>query len=146
MASSTSTAILFDDMFEVNAVDNKKFDKVSRIDCRGESYDMELQLDINTDIYPIKTRDRFGLALATTLSLDQHPDEGIYDPTLSKRNTLLNQYEYAMYGKVFKFEEVDRSLAVYASFGGLLMKLQGSTLAIQRLELDMNIYLLIRKV
>jgi DNA-directed RNA polymerases I, II, and III subunit RPABC3 len=145
---SRSQSAIFDEMFEVKEVDSSKFDKVSRIECTGEAYDMELSLDINSDIYPIKSGERITLALATTLSFDGAPDEGVYDANLLQKKTLMDQYEYVMYGRVFKFEEEQEplKLIVYASFGGLLMRLKGAPLALQRLKMDQNIYLLTRKV
>ncbi|OMH86265.1 putative RNA-binding protein [Zancudomyces culisetae] len=63
--------ILFSDIFEVKDVDKdgKKFDRVSRIDARSDNYDMELTLDINSELYSLGYGDKFTLLLASTLTL-----------------------------------------------------------------------------
>ena len=52
-----------------------------------------------------------------------------------------------MHGVIYNVAEKDGQLSIYASFGGLLMRLQGARASLQKpgLELDQNIYLLIRK-
>lgn len=45
------------------------------------------------------------MVLASTISLDDSPSIEIYDQ--SKSSTLLDQYEYAMHGKIFKIIEKD---------------------------------------
>ena len=88
---------------------------------------MTLDLDVNTDLWPLETNDRFTFALASTLSLDGSPDAGAaarprgapracrahtslprpsagtYDQ--SNQPSLLDQYEYAMYGKIYKWKQ-----------------------------------------
>uniref|UniRef100_A0A6B2LQP4 DNA-directed RNA polymerases I, II, and III subunit RPABC3 n=1 Tax=Arcella intermedia TaxID=1963864 RepID=A0A6B2LQP4_9EUKA len=79
-------------------------------------------------------------------SLDDEPESGHYKH--HRGTSLLDRYEYCMYGKVFKtyFKE-DRSskMSVHVSFGGLLMQMVGDNRHLQDLELDSRIYLLIRK-
>ncbi|KAJ1537480.1 hypothetical protein HK405_014607, partial [Cladochytrium tenue] len=60
---------VFTDIFEVNDLDQdgKKFDRVSRIKATSESADMELILDINSEIYPMRVQDKFTLTLALSL-------------------------------------------------------------------------------
>lgn len=73
---------LLDDIFEVERLDpdGKKFDKVSRIEARSTNFDMYMQLDVNTEIYPIHVGEKFTMVLAPTLNLDQTPDSGYYTP------------------------------------------------------------------
>jgi DNA-directed RNA polymerase I, II, and III subunit RPABC3 len=78
---------------------------VSRIFGISENYEMELILDVNVDLYPIEIGARFSLALASTLNIDGTPDEPVYDQSVFQKPTLLDKYEYAMYGKVFKYSE-----------------------------------------
>ena len=40
---------------------------MSRLVCRSENYEMELTLDVNTDIYPLYLGDRFTMAIASTI-------------------------------------------------------------------------------
>lgn len=54
------------------------FCKVSRIEARSEQFDMYMQLDVNTEIYPLHVGDKFTMVLAPTLSLDGTPDSGYY--------------------------------------------------------------------
>ena len=42
------------------------------------TYNMEMLIDINTDVYPLKANDKFTLALANTLYKDNRPDPGVY--------------------------------------------------------------------
>jgi DNA-directed RNA polymerases I, II, and III subunit RPABC3 len=51
---------------------------VSRIEARSEQFDMYMQLDINTEIYPMHVGEKFTMVLAPTLNLDGTPDTGYY--------------------------------------------------------------------
>ncbi|ULU00908.1 hypothetical protein L5515_004231 [Caenorhabditis briggsae] len=109
---------------------------------------MELIIDINSQIYPLKQNDKFRLVLATTLREDGLADEGEYDPKAEYPR--IKQYEYVMYGKVYRLEDDDSGtdggqLAAYASFGGLLMRLKGEAINLHGFEVDMNLYLLMKK-
>eukprot|EP01104_Vermistella_antarctica_P009512 TRINITY_DN2452_c0_g1_i1.p2 TRINITY_DN2452_c0_g1~~TRINITY_DN2452_c0_g1_i1.p2 ORF type:complete len:148 (+),score=31.65 TRINITY_DN2452_c0_g1_i1:72-515(+) len=143
--------LLFEDIFDVKDIDKdgKQFEKVSRIAMKGENYEMDLTVDINIDIYPIKHNEKFSIALTSTLSQRGVPDEGFYDQ--SRKKSLLDRYEYAMHGKIYRYETSgaggdSRNVAVFASFGGLLMKLEGDPRNLQGLEMDQQIYFLMRKV
>jgi DNA-directed RNA polymerase I, II, and III subunit RPABC3 len=71
-------------------------------------------------------------------------------PTIAKRETLMDEFEYVMYGLVYKYKPDTGAGAVrvevYASFGGLLMKVKGDPAKLAVLEVDSNLYLLMRKV
>ena len=62
----------------------------------------------------------------------------------------LDDYDYGMYGKVFEY--VDESggsgddVSIYASFGGLLMRLKGPKEVLKYIHLDDNIYVFLRVV
>jgi DNA-directed RNA polymerases I, II, and III subunit RPABC3 len=72
-------------------------------------------LDINSEIYPMKPPQKFELVLTTTLSQDGSiQDKEAWRENLSKR-TLADEYEYVMYGKVYKFDESGGSKS-FASF------------------------------
>eukprot|EP00696_Hemimastix_kukwesjijk_P017621 gnl/Hemi2/6306_TR2161_c0_g10_i1.p1 gnl/Hemi2/6306_TR2161_c0_g10~~gnl/Hemi2/6306_TR2161_c0_g10_i1.p1 ORF type:complete len:146 (-),score=56.79 gnl/Hemi2/6306_TR2161_c0_g10_i1:40-477(-) len=144
------STILFEDIFDVKDIDpdKKRFDRVSRLVCKSENYEMELVLDVNIQIYPMEINQKFSFALASSVSLDGDPDTGTY--IQNRGPSLLDKYEYAMYGKVFKCEEEKKSgynvrLCVLASFGGLLMRLVGDPRNLQSIELDQRIYLLMRR-
>jgi DNA-directed RNA polymerases I, II, and III subunit RPABC3 len=98
------------------------------------------------EIYPIDIGEKFAFALASTINADGTPDDGYY--TQSTQETLADKYkfEYVMHGKVFKCESAaNKRLAVYASFGGLLMKLEGDPRNLHEIVPDERIYLMIRK-
>jgi len=48
--------MLLEDLFDVKDIDEggKKFDNISRISAKSQTYDLELTLDVNVEIYPIK--------------------------------------------------------------------------------------------
>jgi DNA-directed RNA polymerase I, II, and III subunit RPABC3 len=143
------TSIILEDIFEVKNMnpDGKKFDKVSRLICESENYEMDLVLDVNTDIYPIELGERLTLALATSLDLKGRGDQGYWDYGESERATLADRYEYVMYGRVFKYSPDSRQekVAIYVSFGGLLMRLTGDPRNMTQIKPDINLYLLMRK-
>jgi len=110
---------------------------------------MDLILDVNVDIFPIEINNKLSLALASTLNKEGNPELPHYDASVFAKSSLMDNYEYVMYGKVFKYsEEKGPSLkvAVYVSFGGLLMMLKGDPRNLQGIDLDSRLYLLIRKV
>lgn len=51
---------------------------MSRIEARSEQFDMYMQLDVNTEVYPMKPGDKFTMVLAPTLTLDGTPDSGYF--------------------------------------------------------------------
>ena len=136
---------LFEEQFEVKDI-SKKFEKVSRIHCRlEEGYELQLDLDINSDLFPLEVGDRFSFLLTSTLSPEGDFDAGVYDQ--SKAPSLLDQYEYAMYGKIYKWKQDSPKapIEVHVSFGGLLMRLKGDARHLAKLQLDGRVYLLLRR-
>ncbi|CAL5049954.1 unnamed protein product [Urochloa decumbens] len=94
---------LFDDTFLVSRLDpdGKKFDKVTRIEAHNEQ--MYMQLDVATEVYPMRIGDKFNMVLAPTLNLDGTPDTGYY--TQAGRKTLADKFDYVMHGKLYKISE-----------------------------------------
>eukprot|EP00270_Netrium_digitus_P001538 TRINITY_DN1170_c0_g1_i6.p2 TRINITY_DN1170_c0_g1~~TRINITY_DN1170_c0_g1_i6.p2 ORF type:complete len:148 (+),score=32.35 TRINITY_DN1170_c0_g1_i6:117-560(+) len=143
-------SILFEDIFTITDMDKggKKFDKVSRIEARSEQYDMEVTLDVNTEIYPLHIQDKLTLALARTLSLDGTPDEPTFDQ--SGRRSLMDKFEYVMYGKLYKYSDDESSkgarVEIFVSFGGLQMRLSGEGSHLTDFNLDQHLYILLRKL
>ena len=67
-----------------------------------------------------------------------------FDPS---RETLLDGYDYAMHGKVFKYGDGSASrLEAYFSFGGLLMRLAGDPAKLRAIAVDSPVYLLMRRL
>jgi len=141
-----SEITLLDEMFKVDEVDNGRYDRVSRIKATSPSSDLTLVLDINSELYPLQKDEVISLNLSSSLRLDGKEDKGWRDLQRGER-TLADDYEYVCYGKVYRFDEgikgTDR-VAVYISYGGMLMNLEGSYRKLSKLAHD-NVYLLIRK-
>ena len=139
---------LFSDSFAIKDIDpqGKKFDRVSRIIAHGETVDAELTLDVNTEIYPLKSGQKFTLLLTNSISADPSlADRDSWRESLS-RKTLADDYDYVMSGKVYKFDDATGSkCAVYASFGGLLMCLTSDYRSLQEFNVGQSIFLLMRK-
>ncbi|XXG73494.1 hypothetical protein AAC387_Pa07g2402 [Persea americana] len=141
--------LLFEDIFTLEALDpdGKKLDKVSRIEARSEQFDMHMQLDVNTEAYPLHVGDKFMMVLAPTLSLDGTPDSYF---TQGGRESLADKFEYAMHGKLYKISVegsgANVKVEIYASFGGLLMMLTGYPANAANIELNQRLFLLMRKV
>uniref|UniRef100_A0A8B9SLM0 RNA polymerase II subunit H n=1 Tax=Anas platyrhynchos TaxID=8839 RepID=A0A8B9SLM0_ANAPL len=117
--------ILFEDIFDVKDIDpeGKKFDRVSRLHCESESFKMDLILDVNIQIYPVDLGDKFRLVIASTLYEDGTLDDGEYNPTGDRPSS-----------------------SAYASYGGLLMRLQGDANNLHGFEVDSRVYLLMKKL
>lgn len=52
---------------------------VSRLVCKSHTFDVNMRIDVATDVYPMKQGQKFRMALAQTLRLDGKPDDGTYD-------------------------------------------------------------------
>jgi DNA-directed RNA polymerases I, II, and III subunit RPABC3 len=151
---------LFNDTFVIQSLDThegedgkpvleKKFDKVSRIDAKSENYETTLTLDINMELYPLRTSERVRLLLASKLGGDGENDSTVegYDPSRPLPDRA-DAFDYIMYGKIFKYSESNGKAVVYASFGGLLMALTGEprTLGARAFNVDANLYLFLTRV
>ncbi|BGP21769.1 DNA-directed RNA polymerases I, II, and III subunit RPABC3 [Rhodotorula toruloides] len=148
-AASTSSAIIFTDVFNVADVDKdgKKFDRVSRIAAKSQNHDMRMTLDINTDLIDLRQDSEFSLALASTL----HPDGVAKDTGAAGgwradiEGGLADDWDYVMYGKVYKYDEGSgEEVTAYVSFGGLLMALTGVYRHMANLTVGEYVYLLLR--
>eukprot|EP00919_Chromeraceae_sp_WS-2016_P009529 GHVR01022376.1.p1 GENE.GHVR01022376.1~~GHVR01022376.1.p1 ORF type:complete len:144 (+),score=13.64 GHVR01022376.1:294-725(+) len=134
-----SDLIQFEDSFIAKDVDNSKFGIVSRVICASMAFETELLIDINTDIFPLKRDQHLEIILTKTLT----PAKATYRDGAT--STLMDSYDYCMYGKVFKIDEKGNRMTVYASFGGLMMSLSGESRDLDKLELNKRVYILIRK-
>ncbi|EKM50665.1 uncharacterized protein PHACADRAFT_152837 [Phanerochaete carnosa HHB-10118-sp] len=153
MSSNTSN-IVFDDIFTINAIDKegKKFDRVSRLYAHSKNYDMDLTLDYNIELFPLQQGQQVALALATSLSRgppadgEEEKDVEVWRPDGKGRRGLEEDYEYVMYGKVYRFDGGTAEIVTaYASFGGLLMSLTGSFRHMTNIVLGNPVYVLLRR-
>lgn len=129
--------ILFQDIFDIKDLDpqGKRFDRgkiewlnqalskmlnfklVSRLIGRSENYEMDLTLDFNSEIYPLKVGEKFSLVLASSLSLEANANTSGVEKKESWRERapgerdLSDEYEYVMFGKVYRYEDSNKGAA-----------------------------------
>merc|ERR1712137_1471507 len=154
---SNKPTTLFQEYFTVKDIDKdgKAFDKVSRLHCEGD--DVKMTLDINMDIYPVRLNDEFRITIASSLNPgDTSVETGEFNPNIEE-SALFKENEYIMFGRVFKHKAeasssmssiTPRNISIYASFGGLLMKLEGDPTSLKdilALDANANIYLLLNR-
>lgn len=142
------SGILFEDMFVVDSVDPARYNKVSRIEGQSStSLDIKITLDINSELFPVKENDSLTITLASSLGNESSmkTSNGSWRPPKKGDRSLADDYDYVMFGTVYKFEESsnDDKMAVYISFGGLLMRLEGGYRSLSSLKQE-NAYILIR--
>ena len=77
-------------------------DRVDRIAAVATTSETSLKLDLACEVFALAPGERFTLALASSLRLDGKPDADYWEP--DGKPTLLDQYDYGMAGKVFKYE------------------------------------------
>jgi DNA-directed RNA polymerases I, II, and III subunit RPABC3 len=120
---------------------------VSRLKALGDNYEMTLKLDFNSEIYPLDAKEKIEVVLARTLQLDGQDEKRHYVQRPGK--TLMDDYEYVMSGKVYKIDgptDAKQLCAIYLSCGGLLMHLEGDPRNLQKIELDQEIFLLVKRI
>jgi len=154
MASGLSH-IVFNDEFTIDDIDKegRKFDRVSRLYAKSKNYEMDLTLDYNNELYPLKAGQTFTLSLATSLSRGSAPGkdgegedkEQVWRPDGKGQKGIEEDYEYVMFGKVYKFDTGKEVSTAYASFGGLLMSLTGSFRHMTNIVLGESVYVLLRR-
>lgn len=142
------SGILFEDMFIVESTDSARYNKVSRITGHSStSQDIKLTLDINKELFPVKANDSLTVVLASSLGNESSmlTSNGSWRPPKPEDRSLADDYDYVMYGTVYKFEENagNDKMSVYISFGGLLMCLEGGYRSLSNLKQE-NAYILIR--
>jgi DNA-directed RNA polymerase I, II, and III subunit RPABC3 len=111
----------------------------------SETNQVDLIIDVQSELYRLKTKEKFTLALASTLDLTGKPDPKSWNP--SNEPSLLDKYEYGMYGKIFKVDPADNSrVVIYVSHGGLMMKITGDSSKLREVKQDERVYTLLRRV
>lgn len=150
VTSYTMSNTLFDDVFLVSDVDPGKYNRVARIEATSTTQEhCKLALDVNTDLFPIQNGEQVTATIASSLELEKN----LNDPSATRswrppqpgERSLADDYDYVMHGTAYRFEEVSNDLiAVYYSFGGLLMRLEGNYRSLNNLKQE-NAFLLLRR-
>ncbi|PAV22363.1 RNA polymerase I [Pyrrhoderma noxium] len=139
--TTTTSNIVFDDIFTINAIDKdgKKFDRVSRLFAHSSNYDMDFSLALASSL--VHTGE--GIANGDA---EEDKDTHIWRPDGKGRRGLEEEYDYVMYGRVYKFDGGTAEIVTaYISFGGLLMTLTGSYRHMTGIVLGDPVYLLMRQ-
>ena len=105
-----SENILFDGQFLVDNLNQSKYDRVSRIKATsisgGSAGSMQLILDINTELWKVEEGNNLNVQLALSLNLDGSKDDGKgYRDVGRGEQTLADEFDYVMYGKIYRFQE-----------------------------------------
>lgn len=145
-------------MEEIN-VDGQTFERVSRILASTKVNKMKIELDVNTDIYPMQKGQFYKFCLATSVNADgsdtfdviRYENQEQEQSGGEKYGSLVDQYEYVCHGKIFKYQldETDKEkkmMTLYLSFGGLLMSISGEYKNLKSLEIDSRVYLLLSAI
>ena len=66
---------------------------------------MTMTIDINTEIYRLEEGKKIKVVIASTLNVDGSPCDDVFDATVldGTRPTLMDDFEYVVYGRVFKY-------------------------------------------
>ena len=137
--------------FHIDSIDRdgKVFQRVSRFIAASRRYGIEMVCDFNSELFKPQPDDNIEVLLTSSINDDGSIDTNAqYNPRLQSK--LLDDYEYVMFGKVFKVRqpsaENDHQSEIYVSFGGLLLSLKGRAgNGLNNIDLDSQLYLLIRK-
>ncbi|XP_015785465.1 DNA-directed RNA polymerases I, II, and III subunit RPABC3 [Tetranychus urticae] len=160
--------VFFKEVFDVLDVncDTSVAENVNRIHCEGIETQTDLLLDLYSPVFNVKKGEKINVLLVKEIQSGKRKlenddsDMEVYDAngqssTVDPLDTssILNEYskfKYIMHGKIYKIENKMIStnepiIAVYASFGGLLFRLQTSLENHSDWHIDRNLYLLIRR-
>ncbi|TPX53813.1 hypothetical protein SeMB42_g00610 [Synchytrium endobioticum] len=151
MVFTTNIAADYNDQFEVKDVDKdgKKFDRVSRILASSQTGNMEMTLDVNSELYPIEIGEMYAVRLTSSIERELAGGTRRRDPAAAAqpwrdgaKGTLADEYEYVMYGKIYKHDELkadqDTISSLYVSFGGLILNLHGDYRSLQDFAVGSN--------
>jgi DNA-directed RNA polymerase I, II, and III subunit RPABC3 len=142
--------VLFEDNLRISEIDRegKAFEKVSRAEGITEDSECKIQIDINSDIYPISKDSYYSIMITKSLFADGSPSPNSFNIEMyTKKNSLMEKFDYVMHGKIFKYsEERNGEISIYASFGGLLFGITGEPSHLSNLSMDERVYLLLKKL
>ena len=155
---------VFEETLDVQFIDRdlKVFDKVQRIEGETQDSKYYISMDINSEVYPMKKGASYKLLLAKSIYESKStPAYFEYDLFANTKNTLMDNFDYVMSGKVFQFsldkkknddDNID-TLSISISFGGLLFQISrlkkdektGKPKGFEDINIDDVLYLLIKK-
>ena len=155
---------VFEETLDVQFIDRdlKVFDKVQRIEGETQDSKYYISMDINSEVYPMKKGASYKLLLAKSIYESKPtPVHFEYDLFANTKNTLMDNFDYVMSGKVFQFsldkkknddDNID-TLSISISFGGLLFQISrlkkdektGKPKGFEDINIDDVLYLLIKK-
>ena len=78
---------------------------VSRLSCTSDIHEVQMMLDINMDIYPVRLNEEFSVLIASTLTpgTDSAAEAGEFNQRMEE-SPLFKEYEYIMFGRVFRYK------------------------------------------
>ncbi|KAF2738981.1 DNA-directed RNA polymerases i, ii, and iii 145 kDa polypeptide [Polyplosphaeria fusca] len=142
-----SDAVKFDETFSITSINSEKYDRVSRVYGTSTDSQTTFSLDINHELFPLSVGENVTICLADTLSLDGTKDDVKgWRAVAQGDSTLADMYEYVCHGKVYKFEDGgnESTVKMYASFGGLLLYVEGPSRKLTSCRID-NFYMLCKR-
>ena len=148
----TQNPILLEDTFSVKAInpDGAVYLRVSRAVCSNTAGDLVVTTDYNLEEFPLVKGETLAIAIACSLELSGEPSKNIYDHAVYHRETLLNQYDYVMHGRIYECSAEEREgkpkVTVLISFGGLLCKVEGRPEVLKELHFNSDVFLLMKRV
>ncbi len=123
---------------------------VSRIAGTTEINKFTVELDVNTEIYPMVKDALYKFVITNSLNSEGTTEIDVIQflNEAERGQSLADQYDYVTYGKIFKYQIEGDQINIIVSFGGLLMNMSGSlkNRNLLSLEMDGHIYLLMTKV
>jgi DNA-directed RNA polymerase I, II, and III subunit RPABC3 len=143
-------AFIFHSTFEVAQInpEGRKYLRVSRLECKSKLVPVTIAIDINSDIFPVTVGEHLTIGLTSTLNVNGEEERDVYDHSVFHRETAMSSYDYVMHGRVYKCncDDLDQEVVtVLISFGGLLMKVEGTTPQLRDIQFNKNYYVLIKK-
>ena len=82
---------------------------MSRIHATSQVSKLEIELDVNTDIYPMEVDGFYSMVLASSINADGSEEFDVlrYEHQggagVDGHGSLLDKFDYVMHGKIFKY-------------------------------------------
>lgn len=78
-----------------------------RVEGKSDIYDLQVDLDVNTEIYPIEKEKVYYFSIAKNIHGDADA-KGLYSSDNNVEDSLFDSFEYVMYGKIFECKQADK--------------------------------------